>query len=157
HHPATGLYYFGARWYDPQVGRFITKDPAFNLNPYPYCYNNPVNLIDPTGEWVDIFLTLWDWLTKGEKEAAAKMSLQIAHAQRYLQLVTPPPPRDPKQRWYYFTIAIEFYAEKACLKENTLKDLQNVWFVYKYDPSDEDEIWVWNPKKKKWQRPVLPK
>lgn len=55
----TGLYYYGARYYDPTVGRFITPDtivqsPGGNpqtLNRYTYCNNNPVNLIDPTGHF----------------------------------------------------------------------------------------------------------
>ncbi|MEW6618527.1 MAG: RHS repeat-associated core domain-containing protein [bacterium] len=53
---ATGLYYFGARYYDPRVGRFITKDPYTgnvyfppNLHKYIYCYNDPINWIDLWG------------------------------------------------------------------------------------------------------------
>ena len=49
----ANLYLNGARWYDPVVGRFISKDPsgiANGLNEYKYCNNNPVNFIDPTGE-----------------------------------------------------------------------------------------------------------
>jgi RHS repeat-associated protein len=46
----TGLYYFNARWYDPETGRFITEDPARDgVNWYAYCGNNPLNRIDPTG------------------------------------------------------------------------------------------------------------
>ena len=53
---STGLYYYGARYYDPRLARFITPDPVNqniydpqNLNPYAYCRNNPLNLIDPLG------------------------------------------------------------------------------------------------------------
>lgn len=48
----TGLYYYRARWYDPQVGRFISEDPARfrgGLNWYAYVDNDPVNFRDPTG------------------------------------------------------------------------------------------------------------
>ncbi len=47
-----GLYYFNARWYDTDTGRFISEDPVAdpnNPNLYTYCRNNPVNVIDPTG------------------------------------------------------------------------------------------------------------
>ena len=53
---ATGLYYYGARYYDPDVGRFLTRDPLkgdiFNsqsLNRYTYCLNNPLKYTDPSG------------------------------------------------------------------------------------------------------------
>ena len=45
-----GLYYFGARYYDPGLGRFITADPARDgLNWYVYCDNNPGARVDPDG------------------------------------------------------------------------------------------------------------
>ena len=54
---ATGLYYFGARYYDSMIGRFITRDPIKGnymypqtLNPYVYCLNNPLKYIDPNGQ-----------------------------------------------------------------------------------------------------------
>ena len=48
----TGLYYYRARYYDPQIGRFISEDPmgfAAGINFYAYVGNNPVNANDPTG------------------------------------------------------------------------------------------------------------
>jgi RHS repeat-associated protein len=47
-----GLYYFNARWYDQEVGRFISEDEGEdpnNLNLYEYCRNNPLTITDPTG------------------------------------------------------------------------------------------------------------
>ncbi|MDB5048796.1 MAG: repeat protein [Fibrobacteres bacterium] len=46
----TGLYAFGARWMDPQLGMFLNPDPDFEYsNPYSYTGGNPVNLVDPDG------------------------------------------------------------------------------------------------------------
>ena len=47
----TELYYFNARWYDPEMGRFITEDPARDgRNWFVYCRNNPLVKIDKIGE-----------------------------------------------------------------------------------------------------------
>jgi RHS repeat-associated protein len=50
------LLYLRARYYQPEVGRFVTKDPwtgdvwrPGTLNRYVYATNNPVNRIDPSG------------------------------------------------------------------------------------------------------------
>jgi RHS repeat-associated protein len=46
----TGLYYFNARWYDPELGRFITEDPVKDgVNWFGYANQNPLRYIDPTG------------------------------------------------------------------------------------------------------------
>ena len=48
----TGLYYFGARYYAPWLGRWTSSDPAGFVsgpNLFRYCANNPVMLSDPTG------------------------------------------------------------------------------------------------------------
>jgi RHS repeat-associated protein len=54
----TGLYYMPARYYSPFQRRFLTKDPhpgskgsPITLNPYQYCGNNPINSVDPTGQY----------------------------------------------------------------------------------------------------------
>ena len=61
----TGLYYLNARYYDPEIGRFISPDSIDYLDPesigglnlYEYCDNNPVIGYDPSGniDWSRIF------------------------------------------------------------------------------------------------------
>ena len=44
--------YYRARWFDPQVGRFISEDPiglAGGINQFGYVGNNPQNATDPSG------------------------------------------------------------------------------------------------------------
>jgi RHS repeat-associated protein len=49
----TGLYYYGARYYDPRTSVWLSVDPLAEKNvgstPYAYCANNPIRYIDPTG------------------------------------------------------------------------------------------------------------
>jgi RHS repeat-associated protein len=48
----TGLYYYRARYYDPQIGRFISEDPIGlngGLDLYAYVGNSPTNFDDPSG------------------------------------------------------------------------------------------------------------
>ena len=49
----TGLYYYGARYYDPRVSLWISTDPMEDKFPsvssYTYVINNPLNILDPNG------------------------------------------------------------------------------------------------------------
>lgn len=65
----TGLDYFGARYYGSNMGRFTSPDPSHDSvrldnpqtwNRYTYVLNNPLELIDPTGE---------EWNLKGSNSA----------------------------------------------------------------------------------------
>lgn len=56
----TGLYYYNARYYDPELGRFTQPDTIVpepgdpqTLNRYAYCGNNPINYVDPSGHWIE--------------------------------------------------------------------------------------------------------
>ncbi|MDY3315906.1 hypothetical protein PG357_04370 [Riemerella anatipestifer] len=50
----TGLYYYGARYYDPKTSIWLNVDPLAEkypfTSPYTYTNNNPIMLIDPDGK-----------------------------------------------------------------------------------------------------------
>jgi RHS repeat-associated protein len=61
---ATGLVYMQGRYYDPDIGRFLSMDPSApsvadgeDFNRYAYVRNNPYRAVDPDGQVVE---TLWD-------------------------------------------------------------------------------------------------
>ena len=63
------MLYLRARYYDPQIGRFISLDAEkgsiqnpMDMNRYVYCRNNPIKYVDPTGmtwEYFDTYLPQW--------------------------------------------------------------------------------------------------
>ena len=52
--PEVGLYYYRARWYEAQVGRFVSEDPigfgGGDANLYRYVRNGPATATDPAGQ-----------------------------------------------------------------------------------------------------------
>ena len=62
----TGLYYYRARYYDSNSGRFLNEDElqflAGGTNFYEYSFNNPANLSDPLGLSPSLLDRLLDWL-----------------------------------------------------------------------------------------------
>ena len=55
----TGFYYVSSRYYDPEIARWINADSVLagaaiflqGYNMFAYCFNNPVNMVDSTGNW----------------------------------------------------------------------------------------------------------
>jgi len=103
--PDTGLLYYRARFYDPQVGRFISEDPiglGGGINQFGYVGNNPQNRVDPSGLYdidVHYYLTyylalhthcLQDWEAReiaehdqrSDEDREKKPGLGITKAQR---------------------------------------------------------------------------
>ena len=103
----TGLYYYGARYYEPKVSLWISVDPISiydpsnsenyidgehndgvynykNLNPYVYCYQSPVSLIDPNGKQAlpgAIMGMFTEYLSKiGEKMISENMNFATANS-----------------------------------------------------------------------------
>ena len=93
HDRDTGLVRFGARDYDPVIGRWTAKDPidfaGGDLNLYGYSFNDPINLVDPIGLWgitvggsvfgVDVTTTIYDlekgWLPVSKTEVGVSTTL----------------------------------------------------------------------------------
>ena len=100
---ALGLSYFGARWYNPKLGRFMGMDPveaqAENLhsfNRYAYANNNPYKFVDPDGNSpLDVGFFIADSIRFGlalySGNAAAIQSAGIDLAASAVGLASPVP------------------------------------------------------------------
>lgn len=83
----TKLYYLNSRYYDPEIGRFISPDilsildetmmDENGLNLYMYCGNNPIMRVDANGmAWWNPFS--WNWNVAGQIAAAVGIVIGLA-------------------------------------------------------------------------------
>ena len=78
---STGLIYFGKRFYDPSLGKWLTKDPVGPIdhsNLYQYVFNNPYRFQDPTGENILGFLCGVGQILLGGAIMASGVVLEVA-------------------------------------------------------------------------------
>ena len=88
--PEAGLVFLRARYYDPTIGRFLSRDPfpkflasTQAISFYVYVNNNPIGLIDPTG------LSSWDLLDankNGINALVAKVARNIPFVGHFMAL-----------------------------------------------------------------------
>jgi RHS repeat-associated protein len=78
----TGLVRFGARDYDPDLARWTAKDPSGfaggDTNLYAYAYGDPVNFVDPDGEFAFLIPLAWAVLEGALIGAATDAGLELA-------------------------------------------------------------------------------
>ena len=79
------IYYYGARWYDPAIGRFMQADTIVPLqvqgtqafDRYAYVNNNPLRFTDPSGHW---YINGWEdeyLINQGNTNKSAIYSLAM--------------------------------------------------------------------------------
>jgi RHS repeat-associated protein len=70
----TGLYYYGARYYDPRITLWLSVDPMVEKYPaisgYTFTLNNPLSVVDPDG--ADVYIIVYDSQKDSRFESAAK-------------------------------------------------------------------------------------
>ncbi|KNZ69438.1 tRNA(Glu)-specific nuclease WapA precursor [Thermincola ferriacetica] len=84
--PDDGLLMMGLRFYDPELGIFLQKDPVpgykelpVTRQPYVYALNDPVNKIDPTGESpLDWLYSAANWLANRGSNMGNKITNTVA-------------------------------------------------------------------------------
>jgi RHS repeat-associated protein len=84
----AALYYYGYRFYDPNLQRWLNRDPFGEyggLNLYGYVYNDPLGMLDPYGlalfglydSYGDYFSDVWDTFKGEGKGAGAELSFGL--------------------------------------------------------------------------------
>jgi RHS repeat-associated protein len=96
----SGLMYYEARYYDPTVGRFLSADKFYSdnfarhiqnvrtLNPYVYCFGNPIGYFDPDGKSFTSWL--FSILTKAMAKISRKKATKITIKKPWVHTVEDP-------------------------------------------------------------------
>jgi RHS repeat-associated protein len=110
----TGLVYFGARYYDPQLMRFVTPDSALpggggnpqGFNRYAYAFDNPVKYRDPSGHDPE---PAWD-VRYGPMTDENGNELRLPDGRTLRESLAEP--EKPQPKWYQWVLdKISFEAE----------------------------------------------
>jgi RHS repeat-associated protein len=104
---STGFYYYGARYYNPSISRFITEDSIqysnildpLSLNRYSYVENNPESRIDPSG---NVYVTGgYHWYDPSTSQATTPPPPAPPPPVTTSPPQTPSPPPAPPNHYYY--------------------------------------------------------
>ena len=137
----SGLMHYRARSYDPMVGRFTSRDPVLNSNLYFYADNDPVNLTDPTGEYV--VMDADDPYIEKYKEAFGEDNLSIVTMKtgRVAVAVTGLEESVARQKWIGYngfsegdTFAEELVREVLASEVAALDDIYTEFDITDVDP-----------------------
>ena len=128
-------YDYGARMYDPVLGRWSTVDPMSDkrtsTTPYNYCQNNPINRVDPNG-------MLDDWFTQenGEIWFSPKVKSQsdLKIGERYLG------------RTYKEKDGTFYRSDGSILFTNETKAYQRMWSFANKNNREEGGFFLTNSK-----------
>ena len=152
----TGHYYYGARYYNTTLGRFMAADSLLpnlfdpqKLNRFSYAKNNPTKFIDPTGHF-EIVIVFPIWLYEDPKGAVSADTYDIFGKNDS---------RSPRQMPNYYTgdakderdARIKEIEDSNYYSEEKKKELiQKEWdnFLRVDDPDDDK-----NPNHSKWDPP----
>lgn len=85
----TKLYYLQARYYDPSLGRYLSRDDPMTQNGYTYADNNPVMMVDPDGKWallaINAAFAIYDGY-KTYKAGGSKKEIAWAVASNFIKI-----------------------------------------------------------------------
>ena len=81
----TGYYYFGARYYNPDMSIWLSVDPMSDkypsLSPYNYCAWNPMKLVDPDGTEINPVYDLSGYfLGTDDRGLQCRLNYQVQHS-----------------------------------------------------------------------------
>ena len=82
----TGFYCLQSRYYDPELRRFLNADGEFaagmdvqGYNLFAYCFNNPLNMVDASGEWPEFLEDFGRGFVNGVKNYFGGLWSAVTH------------------------------------------------------------------------------